>query len=211
MKSVKRLIKKIDDTYWAIYRGCRDYVFYPIWYRCFGHKFHIVKTKLTPQPWYDADARILYSVMEIVEWFVDNDQRIWTRKDVDEEVARIKTEEGEEYQADHIAVIENQYTEQEKIRSIANWWKEYHKREKEISDALSKWHKHTTDVAKREFKDYEEWDIVKFCKAKEKMTDVEKRQEEELSNKLHKMEEDLVNEEQEMLKKAIDLRFRMWS
>jgi len=207
---MKKILDKIDMAYWAIHRGIRDHIFQPVWYRFFGHKHHIIKTKLPPQPWYDADTRMLYSVMEIVTWFVENDQRVWTTEEVEEEVERINKEEDEEYRESHVEGIRNQYKEQEEIRDIWKWWKNYDARAKEIRDALSDWHKYVDDVAKREFEDYEDSHIPLFLKAKEKMNEEEKKEEDRLSNRLHKMEEDLRNEEQEMLKKAIDLRERMW-
>jgi len=205
---MKKLIKKIDKGYWAFRNWWRDSIFQPIWYRVFGHKHHIVKTNLSPSPWYEADTRILYAVMAIVEWFVEKDQNIWTKEAVDEEIERIKKEEDEEYKEDNIQVITGQYREQEEIISISKWWKDYDRRTKEISKALSEWHKYVEDIAKREFDNY---DIVLFFRTTDKMTEEEKAKEEELSNNLRKMEGDLLKEEQEMLKKAIDLRDRMWS
>jgi len=208
---MKNTIRKIEDGYWAFYRWWTYSIFEPVWYKVFGHKFHIIKTKLKPSPWYDADTRILYSIMAIVEWFVKNDLREWTIKEIEEEITRIKKEEGEDYQKDHIECIQNQYKEQEEIKSIYKWWKNYDNRTKEISKALSTWHLYTENIAKREFKDYEDSCIPLFFETQKKMTKEEKKIDDDLFARLHKLEVDLQNEEQSMLKKAIDMRFRMWS
>jgi len=207
---MKNIIRKTEDGYWAFYRWWIS-IFEPVWYKIFGHKFHIVKTKLKPSPWYDPDTRILYSVMAIVEWFVKNDLREWTVKEVEEEITRIKNEEDKEYQKDHIECIQNQYKEQEEIKSIYKWWENYDNRTKEINEALSTWHRYTENIAKREFEDYDDACIPLFFETQKKMTKEEKKIDDDLFAKLHKLEVDLQNEEQSTLKKAIDMRFRMWS
>ena len=69
------------NVIWKIRNYIRDNIFNPIWFRIFGHKHHIVRTKLKPAPWYDTDTRMLYSVMALVEWYVENDMQVWSEKE----------------------------------------------------------------------------------------------------------------------------------
>jgi hypothetical protein len=107
----------------------------PIWYRFFGYKHHIIKTSLKPAVWYDTDTRLLYAVMDTVKWFVDNDMNDqWTDGSVEEEIERIKIEEPEESQAKIINLVEQSYEADQAAIRIAEWWKNYPAREKEIEE-----------------------------------------------------------------------------
>jgi len=190
--------KIADKIYWPCYKWVRDHVS-PIWYRFFGYRFHIVKTKLTPSVWYDSDIRILYAVMAIVEWFVENDMAKISEKDFKEELERIEKEvddpEIKEYERTSWT---NQYEFDCKIIQIYDWWKNYPNREKEIRKALNDWGR----VALGD-------DI--FPRSKGRMTREEFEEESKLSDHLHELEDKLEKEEQEMLKLAVDIRNRMWS
>jgi len=204
---MKEILEKLDDGYWACHRFIRDYIFEPVWYRFFGHKHHIVKTKLTPAPWYDTDTRILYSVMELVVWFVDNDMRIFTEEEYLDEIERVKKEGDKETQKDEIKGWKEQWKRDQEIVGIANWWKNYPRRCKEIDKAISAWHAYTEEMVKK----YEFNDFFAFLNNRDVMTKEEKKKEKRLSKFSHNKEEALENEEQEYLKKAIDLRGHMWS
>lgn len=191
-----RLIKKARDTYWACYRWVRDLIS-PIWYSFFGYKHHIVKTKLTPSIWIDSDERMLYAVMAIVEWFVENDMMEITKKDFDSEIERIEKEnysdpEIKKYEIDSWT---NQYNLNQKTLEVYKWWKNYPTRQEEISRALSDW----TRVALKDGSTFKT------------MTEVEVIEGEKLCKHFHDLEDKLEDEEQEMLKLAVELRGAMWS
>ena len=193
---------KITKAYWNFRNWFRSSVFEPIWYRYFGHKFHIIRTGLKPGPWYDADTRILYSVMSIVSWFVENDMRIPTKEEYDREVDRINSEEDSEYKNSNLETWAKQYEEDGKIMAINLWWKAYPKRMKEIEKSLNEWHNY-----EKKFKeDPDDW----FGKTKPR-TDEEEKEAQRLLDYHRGLESQLIKEEQEYLKMAIDLRDRMWS
>jgi len=208
---IKKYIRSIESAYWSCYRSWQYNIFQPIWYRFFGHKFHIVKTHLPPSPWYDADTRLLYSIMSITKWYVENDMREWTMFDVEVEIERIKDEECEPYKDEHIEQIQLQYNNQQDIKLIATWWDEYPAKQKEISDALSTWHDYVEHIAKTKCENYDDDMIPAFINTIHDMTEAESVNEKALSNKLRALELGLINEEDKMMKKAIDLRFNMWS
>ncbi len=127
-----------DKFYWPCYRWIRDHVS-PIWYRFFGHKFHIVKTKLTPTSWIDTDQRMLYAVMDLVEWFVENDMSPnWTPEEYEEQVKWQKEElvkMGEPNDPyGQLEGLKRQYEIDQNILKVYNWWKKYPEREKEINE-----------------------------------------------------------------------------
>jgi hypothetical protein len=161
-----------DKFYWPCYRGVRDIVS-PIWYRFFGHKFHIIKTKMVPRSWIDTDERILYAVMDLVEWFVENDMYPnWTPEEFEEQIKYEKEElirMGEPNDPyGQLEGLKRQYEIDQKILKVYNWWKKYPEREKEIENC-------------------------------------------QLGDKYFDLVEKLENEEDEMLKLAIEVRGAMWS
>jgi hypothetical protein len=198
-----RFFDKIDETIWACWRPIRDFIS-PYWYRVFGFKHHIIKTKLTPKVWYDSDTRMLYAVMAIVEWFVRNDMRIVTLDEFEKELERIK-EEGGEYRDSYMESWTMQYDRNIEIIGIYKWWKDYPNREKEIADALHTWHAYNESFMS------DKKNFMSFFSAQDKMSEEQKKEEKRLSEHLHTLELKLEVEEQQMLKKAIDLRAYMWS
>ena len=96
----KKILQKIDGAYWGFYRWVRDLIS-PLWYSVFGYKHHIIKTRLTPTAWYDVDDRLLYGNMELVKWFVENDMRVISEEEYEEEIERIIEEESEGSRSDH--------------------------------------------------------------------------------------------------------------
>lgn len=207
-------IESLDDKYWACYRWFRDQIVYPIRYRFWGRKHHFIKTNLPPAPWYDVDIRMLHGIMELVKWFVENDMEIWSQEDLNEEVARIKDEIPEEHRQQHIDLITAQFQRQEEILSIKKWWDNYPNRQKEIENALTKWHDYRESVVGRVRPDYDKRNSESFAvffNSCSEWTQEERDQEQELSDKLNLLEAKLQEEEQEMLKKAVDLRGAMWS
>jgi hypothetical protein len=199
-------MKIFKDIYYICYRFI-DRNISPIYYRFFGHKFHIVRTGLRPQAWHDNDTRILYAVMSIVKWFVENDMRIVSEVDYLKEVSRIANTErlnDNETLGQHLELWVEQYEAQIEILKIAAWWKNYDNRQKEISEALNNWADYT--------KINNNWEQgISFLNNRHLVIEEERLKERELSNKLHNLEDQLAKEEQEMLKKIIELRGYMWS
>jgi len=195
-------MNKFIKSYWAFRNWFRDTIFEPIWYRIFGHKFHIVRTKLTPSSWYDTDVRILYAVMGLVEWFVENDMRHPTKEEYQEEVDRINKENTCEWKESELQCWKDQYERGEKIIGIYNWWKNFDKRGEEITISLNAWHEHA-----KSFKiDPEDW----FGKSRP-MTKEDEDEDKRLLDYHRELERKLNQEEQDNLKLAIELRESMWS
>jgi hypothetical protein len=190
-------MRKLKNAYWACYRFIRDYMFEPFWYRFFGHKHHIVRTGLTPASWYDTDTRMLYAVMSLVEWFVENDMMTWSKEDRIAEMARIAAESSDSGEA---KCLSDQWAAEDGIMEIYKWWKNYPNRQNEIREALHEW----SEYMKRFQKD--EDDLVGFLNVTKNMNEEQKSKEYELSNALHKLENKLEHEEQLMLDRAVELR-----
>jgi len=161
----------------------------PIWYRFFGHKHHIIKTKLEPSAWIDTDYRMLYGVMALVEWFVENDMDKITEEDYHKELERMNKEDPDGLKNMFIDHWKEQYKTNQEILKIYKWWKDYPNREKEIDIALSRWYENDG----------------KYIFDNENKSDPKYRQE------LDELRDKLDREEQEMLKKAVELRRNMWS
>lgn len=192
------------NVIWKIRNYIRDNIFNPIWFRIFGHKHHIVRTKLKPAPWYDTDTRMLYAVMSLVEWYVENDMQIWSEKERKDEIDRIKSEENnsDSFRNDELDIIQRQFNEQDEVLKIYAWWKNYSNRQKEINEALHEWHDYVSG---------NDEDVCSFLNKVSSMTGKQKEEEKRLNDKLMDMERKLSEEEQYMLKKAIELRYSMWS
>ena len=191
---------KFLKAYWGFRNWFRDVIFEPIWYRIFGHKFHIIRTGLKPSPWYDADTRILYGVMSSVLWFVENDMRLISKEDYEKEIERINGEETE-HKESFLETWKDQYETELKIQSIYAWWKAYPKRQEEIQKSLNEWH----DYSMKLKEDPEDFFSDQKCTKKEA------KEEKRLLDYHWKLEKKLQDEEQEYLKLAIDLRNSMWS
>ena len=194
---------KINKAYWACYRWIRNNVFEPFRYRFFGHKHHIVKTGLRPSPWYDTDTRMLYAVMELVKWFVENDMRAWSKKDREEEIAITKINEfglDPEILNESIKSLEDQWAKEDAVVEICDWGKNYKNKQKEIEESCFIWHTYV-ELNKNKEEDYFEALNRLGKEGKEK----------ELRDRTNKLEEKLAQEETEMLKRAIELRGSMWS
>jgi len=201
-----KLWKKLDDAYWACYRGIRDYIFYPTWYRVFGHKHHIVKTGLPPSPWYDTDYRMFYAVMSLVKWFVEKDMMKISKEDYELETERIKKDDkNTEFREDYLKSWEQQYETQNKIIEIYEWWKNYPNREKEIKKARHAWHSYVESFQK------DKEDFFSFFEAKGTMTPEQKLEEKRLVFILHDIEDKLEKESDQMMMRAVELRVFMWS
>lgn len=200
-----KTLNKLDKLYWSCRNFIRNNIFEPVWYRIFGHKHHIVKTGLRPVPWIDTDERMLYAIMSLVEWFVENDMRSWTPEERAEELERIEKEAGDEYIKDFTESIKSQWAAEDGIMEIYKWWQNYSNRQELIKMALHKW----SDYVESFQKDKE--DFLGFFKAQESMNEEQKAKEEMLNKTLKDMENKLEQETQDMLKKAVELRGSMWS
>jgi hypothetical protein len=203
----KLYANKLDEWYWACYRFIRDKIFTSVWYRFFGHKHHIVKTGLKPCPWIDADQRILYSVMAIVEWFVKNDMRIITPEEFQKEIDRIKKEEPADSQKGFIEAWTDQYKQDQEIIGIYTWWQMYPNRLEEIDESLHEWSEYSNSLVEK----YDLKNFFKLMNNTDKLTEEERKKDRELLDKHHEQEKKLQEEEQEYLKKAINLRMHMWN
>jgi len=199
---------KFEDAYWACYRFIRDRIFEPVWFRFFGHKFHIVKTKLRPAPWYDTDHRMLYAVMALIEWFVENDMQKITREELEAELVRIKEEDSVEYQKGYIEEWMGQWASNQEIISIYDWWKDYPRREEEIDQAITVWHDFVQECIDKNDKMN---DFLGFMNNRNKLTKEDSNKENELANIHRKLERELLEDEQKYLIKAIKCRGRLWS
>lgn len=202
-------MNKFLKKYWSFRNWFRDNIFEPIWYRIFGHKFHIVKTGLKPSPWYDTDIRMLYAVMSLVEWFVENDMRIWSQEDRDKELKRIREEENPEYQKDFIDCLEDQFSRNDKIVSIYKWWKNYSNRQEEVEKSLHDWYVYNEKFlvdSKDRFSNRNP-----IFGNKKPMSKEEKTEERRLLDYHVGLENKLINEEKEYMKLAVDLKDSMWS
>ena len=199
------------SIYWKVHNFIRDSFFNPIWFSVFGHKHHIVKTKLTPAPWYDVDTRMLYSVMALVEWHVKNDMQLWSDVERKSEIDRIKNDGRNEddnlfgSRKTELDIINEQFKNQDDILSIYGWWKNYENRQKEISESLHNWHEYVESSNK------DKGDVVSFFDALSTMKDDQKKEEARLNKIMSDLERKLSEEEQSMLKKAVELRYSMWS
>ena len=200
-----KTLNKLDKSYWSCRNFIRNNIFEPVWYRIFGHKHHIVKTGLRPSPWIDTDERMLYAVMSLVEWFVENDMRAWTPKERAEELERIESESGEEHIEDFTESIKSQWANEDGIMEIYKWWKNYTARQELIKMQLHEW----SDYVESFQKDKE--DFLGFFRVRDIMNEEQKAKEEALNKTLKDMETKLEQETQDMLKKAVELRESMWS
>ena len=184
-----------------VYNFIRGFVA-PIWYRFFGYKHHIIRTGLKPCQWIDTDTRMLYAVMSLVEWFVENDMRYLSREECDKEIDRIKQEDPND-EMGQIEMIVNQMRQDQETIEIYNWWKDYHRKMKNISDARVKYSEYVDSFQ-------EDDDFLSFCNH-DNMNEEQKSEAKRLLDVLSGLEEDLRGEETTYLKKAIDCRENMWS
>jgi len=197
------------NLYWRFRNWYRDNVFEPIWYRVFGHKHHIVKTTLPPSPWYDTDIRMLYCVMDLVKWYVENDMiEIDLITYEQEVVSRKNSNYDAEFKEKMLNSWKDQYERQLAILDIYKWWKNYSNREKEISNALTSWHDFISKFC--DDKDFDSF-LGLLNNRNNIMSEEERMEEERLGRIYRDLEEKLQKEEQIMLHKAIELRESMWS
>jgi hypothetical protein len=109
-------------------------------YRFFGNKHHIIKTSLEPSDWYDTDHRMLYAVMDLVKWYVENDMLgYWTEDELEKEIDRVNREKEEfgwteDFAQAHIEDMKELYEAEQAILEIVEWWNKYSEQE----DAIEK-------------------------------------------------------------------------
>ena len=111
---IKALNINLDETnlgLWESLKRKSNRLIKKVYRKIFGYKKNIVKMDY-PDVWLDADTRLLYSNMQILKEFVEEEMKIvsWEEETSNE------------------------------IMSIYNWWKNYDNRKVEISTALSLWH-----------------------------------------------------------------------
>jgi hypothetical protein len=196
---MKKLSDKINKLYWACYRFVRDSCFTPIWYRFFGHKHHIIRTGLPVGSWIDVDYRMLYGMMNIIKWFVENDmQQISIEKYREWKKKIEKDEEDSEYKKSYLESIKQQYETNLKIKSIADWWDDYENRLKEIEEYQNeRWGKIRNNYGR----------LLPFRKLEGK----EEEEDKIVRDRIWALKEKLEEEETEMLIKSVKLRKNMWS
>jgi len=170
--------------------------------KCYKH--NIVKTKLDKCFYIDTDIRMLHAIMELVTDFVNNDMRKWSLKKYEKECTRIKKEDGE-YAGENLKKMKLQYETDQKLILIAKWWKNYNNRNKEIDRARHAW----TSYYEKFLDDKTEF--LGFQKARDVMSYEQKHKEHALFMRIHTLKTNLYEDEQKMLKLAVDARIGMWS
>jgi len=199
---MKNILKKIDAKYWVCRNWIRDNIWYYLRYGKFGDRHHIVDTGLPPAPWRSVSTKMLYSVMSIVEWFVENDMQMHSANEFEAECERIMAEDPPSYRAGNLKLWIYQRKKYLEICEIYVWWKNYDRRDEDFSHALSAWASYCEGFSSR--------DDVCFLTGRNNMNEDERVVEVELKDKIEVLREALDREEDEMLKRAIDLRECMW-
>jgi len=202
--TMTKFCNKVYDMYWACYRFVRDLIS-PVWYRFFGRKHHIIKTGLTPSCWYEVDTRLLYGNMELVKWFVEKDMDVISAKEYEEEINRVKEEEGTGYGVDGLDQWTDQYEKQKQILDIYAWWLNYENRLKDITEALDILSEYRWGFSS------DPDDFLSNLNSDKNMNQEEKVECDRLTKVYWDKKEKLDTEENEMLHKVIDLKGRMWS
>ena len=139
---------------------------------------HIIKTGLPVGRWYDSDGRMLYGMMNLLVEFIEGEEPF---KWVDWKSDKYHSHAAKE------------------MKAIYKWWKNYPKREKQIDDALTKWH--DLKFRKNGKKDID-W-LAEINKADSPEVKV-------ASDYLRKLEGKLHKEEQEMLIRLVNIRDYLW-
>jgi len=196
VNKLKKIWDKIDDAYWWCHRNIRDEIFAPIWYRFFGHKLHIIKTSLRPAPWIETDTRILYAVMDTLKWFVEHDMDDWIIEHYEEKMADIEKIEGEKVREVSLQLLNEKIEGEKEILDIITWWNNYNNRLQGLENALDEW--------------IDSWGSARNSKEADNLESPNPR-DQELFDKYTKMEQDLLDEEQEYLIRAIKIRHKAWS
>ena len=193
--NIKGIWDKIEDSYWFIfYRSSFAHRTKEIYYSIFGTKPHIVKTELKPTSWIDKDSILMYSMMKLIIDFVDEEKAFTGHVDWD-------------YDETHKDARTN-------ILEVYNWWKNYPNRQKEISEALDKWHDKSS-IKKwfdKENKDEDYDSETKVYRMDNKHANPEDEiVEKDLFGALHLLEEKLDKEEEEMMHKIVKYRHFLWT
>lgn len=152
---IKTLNKPLDETNLgrlATLKKKAHKIFKRAYIKIFGYKKNIVKMDY-PDVWLDADTRILYSNMQVLKEFVEEEMHI---------------------------VLWEEATSTE-IMTIYNWWKNYDNRKQEISTALSSWHTEFMRRDGIEVKECTDKD-EKFCEMLNRPTEKENESNEKLNN-----------------------------
>jgi len=202
---MKKAWERLDQAYWVCYRFVRDRIWYPFYYRFFGLKLHLIRTGLPPYPWYEVDTRMLYGMMNMAKWFVENDMRHNDYEEWERDLKENREGLDEETLNLHIEMNRQQRDADFEILSIVNWWEDYENRRQEISDALTEWANYN-----RSFLNDGKFHIT-FLDATNQMNDEEREHAKDLHDKLRNLEEELQKEEEEYLIRLIKVRECMWS
>jgi hypothetical protein len=73
--------------------------------------------------------------------------QVWSEKERKDEIDRIKSQEnnGDSFRSDELDIIQRQFNEQDEVLKVYAWWKNYNNRQKDINEALHKWHNYVSD------------------------------------------------------------------
>jgi hypothetical protein len=143
----------------------------------FISRSHLIITDLQKGHWWDTDRKMLHGMMALLVNFIEKE----------------KPEEIVEWDSDPAHVHAR-----DEFKTIYKWWKDYPKRQEEISDLLSKWH---------DCKFGEDYSHEWIRKINEPDTEEAKK----LFDDLTIAEVKLDNEEQDMLIRLVKIRGFLWT
>jgi hypothetical protein len=146
----------------------------------------------------------MYAIMSLIENFVENEMRVFTKQEFEEEIRRLN-EDNYETKDEVIRILTEQYENDQNIRKIYEWWKDYKYRVGQIDSARNQWHDFNSS-----FQEDKE-DFASFHSVQKKMTEGEKQRSNQLFDRLLGLEKKLEDETTQMLKLAIDVRAGLWT
>jgi hypothetical protein len=157
------LLNKINSKCWWI----KNFLF---------HRYDLIRTGLDKGSWHDTDTVILYGMMNLLVQYVEIEDPTILTREINKETF---TCEEERIMAERCAA------DDEEVKLIYKWWKDYPNREKEIESKYDEYGK-----CRREKSDI-----------KEECSFVE----------IVQMEDKLSEEEQDMLIRLIKVRGYLWT
>ena len=143
-------------------------------------RHHIIKTKLAMGYWYCVDTRMLYGMMNLLMDYLKDEKPL--------ETINWDADEYHKHARDEMLVIRD-------------WWLNFPNREKEINDALEKWH--NAKFGETDHEDLDEWI--------DKMNQEDTPEVHDLHKALVMLEENLRNETEDMLIRLVRIREYLWT
>ena len=153
-----------------------------LWRTYVSKKHWQITTKLPRTSWIDSDRRILYGMMQVLDEYY-----------------------RDEISLDIVDWVNDPHQKEVKAKmdEIKAWWDNYPNRVKAIDNKLDAWYNCRCET--RKDLNIEPDDILGWVNKEQ--TDEEKQ----LFDELSQMEIKLIEEEQEMLHKLVDIRREMWT